>query len=68
MASSNTVRVISNSVLAQYAVRVKWPRFPIPPGGAGAASRPRGERRPLTRDAIVEAALALLEREGHRRA
>lgn len=37
---------------------------PEPPWWRRRAERPRGERRPLTRDAIVEAALALLERDG----
>jgi TetR/AcrR family tetracycline transcriptional repressor len=37
---------------------------PEPPWWRQRAESARGERRPLTRDAIVEAALALLEREG----
>jgi AcrR family transcriptional regulator len=37
---------------------------PEPPWRRGRAEPARTERRPLTRDAIVEAALALLEREG----
>src|SRR3954453_3457632 len=37
---------------------------PEPPWWRQRGESARGERRPLTRDAIVEAALALLEREG----
>ena len=68
LCESNTVRVISNTVLAQYSVRVKCRPHPNLRGGAGARRAPRGDRRPLTRDAIVEAALRLLDREGIGRA
>jgi AcrR family transcriptional regulator len=37
---------------------------PDPPWWRRRAGQPREERRPLTRDAIVDAALALLERDG----
>jgi AcrR family transcriptional regulator len=37
---------------------------PDPPWRRGRGDQRRGERRPLTRDAIVEAALVLLERDG----
>jgi AcrR family transcriptional regulator len=37
---------------------------PEPPWWRGREEKPRAERKPLTRDAIVEAALNLLERDG----
>jgi AcrR family transcriptional regulator len=38
--------------------------IPEPPWWRGREEKPRAERKPLTRDAIVEAALELLERDG----
>ena len=64
LCEANGVRVISNSVLAQYTVRVKMSGAPEPPWRRKPEPPDRGERRPLTRDAIVDAALVLLDREG----